>query len=62
MKKASVIICAAGASSRFGGDRKKPFVDVAGRPAFLRSIDFFAGREDVVQILLAIPPDEQEMI
>lgn len=62
MKKAAVIICAAGASSRFGGDRKKPFVDVAGRPAFLRSIDFFAGRQDVVQILLAIPPEEQEMV
>jgi 2-C-methyl-D-erythritol 4-phosphate cytidylyltransferase len=62
MKNVSVIICASGSSSRFGGDRKKPFIDVAGRPAFLRSIDFFAGREDVKQILLVIPPDEQEMI
>lgn len=62
MKKVSVIICAAGAGSRFGGDRKKPFVDVAGRPAFLRSIDFFAERPDVCQVLLAISPDDEELV
>jgi len=62
MKKVSVIICAAGASSRFGGDRKKPFVDVAGRPAFLRSIDFFAEREDVAQVLLAISREDEELV
>lgn len=62
MKKVSVIICAAGSGSRFGGDRKKPFVDVAGRPAFLRSIDFFADREDVAQVLLAISPEDQELV
>lgn len=61
-KNIAIIICAAGASNRFGGKRKKPFVDVAGRPAFLRSIEFFANRDDVKQILLAIPADEQEMM
>ena len=62
MKKISVIICAAGASSRFGGDRKKPFVDVAGRPAFLRSIDFFADRDDVKQVLLSISKEDEELV
>lgn len=61
-KKVAVIICAAGASSRFGGDRKKPFVDVAGRPAFLRSIDYFAERDDVCQVILAISPEDDELI
>jgi 2-C-methyl-D-erythritol 4-phosphate cytidylyltransferase len=56
-----VIICAGGAGSRFGGAKKKPFVDVAGRTAFLRSVDFFADRDDVKQILIAIPPEEEEM-
>ena len=46
-----VIICAAGSSSRFGGKRKKQFTDVDGRAAFLRSIEFFADRDDVKQIL-----------
>lgn len=58
----AVIICAAGASSRFGGKRKKPFIDVAGRAVFLRSVEFFANRDDVKQILLAIPPEDEELV
>ena len=62
MKQIAVIVCAAGASARFGGDRKKPFVEVAGRPAFLRSIDFFCEREEVRQVILAISRDEEELV
>jgi 2-C-methyl-D-erythritol 4-phosphate cytidylyltransferase len=69
-KSVAAIICAAGASSRFGGSagltaggkRKKPFVDVAGRAAFLRSVELFAEREDVKQILLAIAKDDEELV
>ena len=61
-KNVAAIICAAGASSRFGGKRKKPFVDVAGRAAFLRSVELFSGRDDVKQILLAIAPDDEELV
>ena len=57
-----VIICAAGAGSRFGGNRKKPFVDVAGRAAFLRSVEIFSNRDDVKQILLAISPEDEELV
>jgi 2-C-methyl-D-erythritol 4-phosphate cytidylyltransferase len=62
MKTVAVIICAAGDSSRFGGKKKKPFVDVAGRAAFLRSIEFFAERDDVKQVILAISPDDEELL
>ena len=62
MKKVSVIVCAAGAGARVGGDRKKPFVEVGGRAAFLRSIEFFSMREDVTQILLAIAPADEELV
>lgn len=58
----AVIICAAGASRRFGGKRKKPFVDVAGRAALLRSVEIFADRSDVKQILLAISPEDEELV
>jgi 2-C-methyl-D-erythritol 4-phosphate cytidylyltransferase len=61
-KNVGVIICAAGASSRFGGKRKKPFVDVAGRAVFLRSIEIFSNRDDVKQILLAIAPEDEELV
>ena len=60
--KVAVIICAAGASRRFGGKRKKPFVDVAGRAAFLRSVELFSDRDDVKQILLAISPEDEELV
>ena len=62
MKKTAVIICAAGSGRRFGGDGKKAFIEIAGRAAFLRSIEFFSDREDVTQILLAINPDDEERV
>ncbi|MEE9370281.1 MAG: 2-C-methyl-D-erythritol 4-phosphate cytidylyltransferase [Sedimentisphaerales bacterium] len=58
----AAIICAAGASSRFGGKRKKTFVDVGGRAVFLRSIELFDNRNDVKQILLAIAPEDEELV
>jgi len=61
-KNVAVIICAAGSSSRFGGKRKKPFVDVAGRAAFLRSVELFDNRDDVKQILLGIPSEDEELV
>jgi 2-C-methyl-D-erythritol 4-phosphate cytidylyltransferase len=61
-KKVGVIICAAGASRRFGGKRKKPFVDVDGRAVFLRSVEIFSSRDDVKQILLAIAPEDEELV
>jgi len=60
-KNVAVIICAAGASKRFGGERKKPFVDVAGRAVFMRSVELFANRDDVKQILLAITAEDEEL-
>ena len=65
----AVIICAAGSSKRFVKDqrhnleavKKKQFADVAGRPAFLRSIEFFANRDNVKQIIMSIPAEDEEM-
>jgi len=62
MKNIGVIICAAGKGTRFGGKEKKPFVEVDGRPALLRSIDFFARRDDVKQILVAVSPEDEERL
>ena len=61
-RNVAVIICAAGASNRFSGKRKKPFVDVAGRAVFLRSVELFSQRDDVKQILLAIAPEDEELV
>jgi 2-C-methyl-D-erythritol 4-phosphate cytidylyltransferase len=61
-KKIAAIICAAGASSRFGGKRKKAFVDVSGRAVFLRSVELFAEHQDVKQVLLGIAEDDRELV
>jgi 2-C-methyl-D-erythritol 4-phosphate cytidylyltransferase len=60
--KVAAIICAAGPGTRFGGKRRKQFVDVAGRAAFLRSVELFSNREDVKQILLGIPQQDEEIV
>lgn len=60
--KVAAIICAAGPGTRFGGKRRKQFVDVGRRAAFLRSVELFSNREDVKQILLGIPQEDEEIV
>ena len=62
MNTVAAIICAAGSSRRFGGKKKKPFVDVGGRAAFLRSVELFTERDDVKQVILAIAPEDEEIV
>jgi len=54
--RVAVILPAAGLSRRFGGGNKLE-LDLAGRPAFMRSVEAFAGRDDVCQIILAVHPE-----
>jgi len=61
-KEYSVIIAAAGASSRFGGKVKKQFAALDGRAVFLRSIELFINRDDVLETLLAVSPDDYEFV
>lgn len=62
MSKFSVIIPAAGAGKRFGGDVKKPFAQLDGRPIFIRSIELFLSRPDVIQTILAVAPDDYDVV
>jgi 2-C-methyl-D-erythritol 4-phosphate cytidylyltransferase len=59
MSRFAVILPAAGKSSRFGDPwRKKVFVDLHGRPVWLRSAEAFLSRPDVVQTVLCISPED----
>ena len=61
MAKFAVILAAAGKSTRFSDQkRKKPFVELKGRPGWVRSAEFFVNRDDVVQTIVAIAPDDRE--
>ncbi|MCA8989436.1 MAG: 2-C-methyl-D-erythritol 4-phosphate cytidylyltransferase, partial [Planctomycetaceae bacterium] len=59
--KFAVILPAAGSSSRFQKDRrKKPFVELKRRAVWLRSVEHFINREDVVQTIVVIAPEDRE--
>jgi len=62
MSKVAVIIPAAGAGKRFGGDVKKPFAQIDSRPIFIRSIELFINRPDVVQTILTVSPDDYDVV
>ena len=58
MPTVAVVLPAAGRSSRFGGERKKVFADLAGRAVWRRSVEAFAGRTDVAQLLVVAAAEE----
>lgn len=61
MPKFAVIIPAAGKAERFGNE-KKTFAKLDNRPLFLRAIEFFMSRADVVQKILAVAPEDIAMV
>jgi 2-C-methyl-D-erythritol 4-phosphate cytidylyltransferase len=61
MPKFAVILPAAGNSSRFQQqNKKKVFVELKGRPVWVRAVEYFVNRDDVVQTLVTISPDDLE--
>ncbi len=60
MARFSVILLAAGRSSRFHDKSyKKPFAPLANKAVWLHSADRFLNRGDVVQTILAIAPEDR---
>ena len=61
MTRFAVILPAAGQSTRFSiQKKKKPFVELKGRPVWVRTAEHFVNRNDVVQTLIVISPDDLE--
>jgi len=58
--KVSVIIPAAGASTRYGGRTKKIFDRLKDRPVFVRTLELFVNRSDVCQMQLVVAEDDIE--
>jgi 2-C-methyl-D-erythritol 4-phosphate cytidylyltransferase len=53
MQRFAVILPAAGRSTRFGGQSNKLFQKLDGRPVLARTLEAFARRSDVAQIVIA---------
>jgi 2-C-methyl-D-erythritol 4-phosphate cytidylyltransferase len=63
MSTFAVILPAAGKSSRFTSHkRKKPFIELKGRPVWVRAAECFINREDVRQVLLVVAADDMEWV
>ncbi len=62
MAKYGVILVAAGKSTRFKDEIKKPYADVDGRAVWLRAADLFVNRQEVVQTLLVIAEEDEENV
>lgn len=62
MASFSVILVAAGQSSRFDHDVKKPYADINGRAVWMRAADLFVKRKDVIQIILVVAADDEENV
>jgi 2-C-methyl-D-erythritol 4-phosphate cytidylyltransferase len=61
MAKFAVVLPAAGRSSRFKDKNyKKPFAPLGGRAVWMHSAERFLNREDVVQLILVISPEDRE--
>jgi 2-C-methyl-D-erythritol 4-phosphate cytidylyltransferase len=57
----AVILPAAGKSSRFGDTRrKKPFMDLKGRPVWVRTAEVFGGMDEVLQTIVCIAAEDME--
>jgi 2-C-methyl-D-erythritol 4-phosphate cytidylyltransferase len=60
MARFCVILPAAGQSSRFRDKEKKPFATLDGRAVWLRTIELFVTRPDVVQCILVVAKADLE--
>ena len=61
MTKFAVILPAAGKSRRFkDAHYRKPFAPLGGRAVWLHSAERFMNRDDVVQVIIAISPEDRE--
>lgn len=59
MPKFAVILPAAGQSTRFSGfRRRKPFVELRGRPVWIRAAEHFLNRDDVCQTIIVLAADD----
>ena len=54
---ATAIIAAGGRGQRFGGDRPKQLLDVAGRSVLERSVSAFVSHPDIAEVIVALPQD-----
>ena len=62
MARFSVLVLAAGSGQRFGGKESKVFAKLDGQLLFLRALQLFVSRDDVVETILVISPNDEDLV
>lgn len=58
--RASLIIPAAGESSRMGLCKRKPWLDLAGRPVIMHTLAAFAKLDWIEEVILVVNPEDED--
>lgn len=59
-KKTYTIIVAAGEGKRLGMNEEKALITIKGKPIFLWSLEIFGGLNEINEIVLVVPKDEEQ--
>ena len=62
MTRTALIVPAAGTGSRFGGQIKKPYAELAGRAILLRTLDRFAGLDAIACRIVVVSPEDVDFV
>jgi 2-C-methyl-D-erythritol 4-phosphate cytidylyltransferase len=57
MSDFSIIITAGGIGKRMGGDMPKQFIEIAGKPLLIHTLELFYSTHPSAQLILTLPPD-----
>jgi 2-C-methyl-D-erythritol 4-phosphate cytidylyltransferase len=57
MSDFSIIITAGGIGKRMGGDMPKQFIEIAGKPLLIHTLELFYSADPAAQLILTLPPD-----
>ena len=60
MSDFSIIITAGGIGKRMGGDMPKQFIEIAGKPLLIHTLELFYSAYPTAQLILTLPPDWKE--
>ena len=55
--KVAAVIAAGGTGTRMNASVPKQFLEIAGKPIFIHTIERIASLEEVIQIILALPEE-----
>ena len=53
------IIAAAGQGTRFGGDRAKQFLELAGKPIIIHTVQAFEQSDLISEIVVVLPAEDE---